>query len=280
MDKFNDYISLVLKGIYASSKCKKDIADELRDHLEMVKKELIDAGFSETEAEAMAIERFGQTKDIVNKFNKLFTPFRRVKDTLKEKRVLTESLQWVLTIAGALILSLTIRSYAFATTEVKQCSMQSTLFEGQRLIENKIEYYYSHPKRGDIVIIDQKAEKGVLKTFVLNTKEFIDGFYKKETDQKLRLIKRVIGVPGDEIDIREGKVYINGDSYNEPYVKGITFPNNTYFPIIVPDKKYFVMGDNRENSMDSRDIGLIGSDQIEGKAVLRVWPIEMFGDIY
>jgi signal peptidase I len=157
--------------------------------------------------------------------------------------------------------------------------MQDTLYEGQRLIESKIPYYYSEPKRGDIVIINSELEKGAFKVFVANTKELIESFNKNEEEDNKRLIKRVIGVPGDTIDIKDGKVYINGELYEEAYVKGETYPNSMEFPIIIPEKEYFVMGDNRENSMDSRDIGLISIDKIEGKAVIRLWPLDKFGEI-
>jgi len=192
---------------------------------------------------------------------------------------LKQALKLSLSIAAALLISLSIRSYAFAAAEVKQCSMENTLYDGQRLIENKLEYLYSQPKKGDIIIINQKAQSGIINTFIANTKEFIEGFYKKE-EGKNRLIKRVIGVPGDTFDIKEGKVFLNGEALNEPYVKGKTYANGMMFPIIIGDNEYFVMGDNRENSMDSRYLGLISKDKIEGKVEIRLWPFDKAGGIY
>lgn len=279
MDKFGDYISIILKGVNISKSRREGLQEEIRDHLEMLKIELIKEGYSEEQAELTAIERFGENRDIKLEFKKVFTPYRRFKDSINEKGVLKESFQWAASIVGAFIISLFIRSYAFAATEVEQCSMQNTLYEGQRLIESKIEYYYSKPKRGDIVIIDQESEKGAINIFIANTKEFVEKFYKNEEEQKNRLVKRVIGLPGDEIDIRDKKVYINGQLYDETYVKGNTFPNNMKFPVKVPEKQYFVMGDNRENSMDSRIIGFINIDNIEGKAIFRLWPLNKVGGI-
>lgn len=280
MDKFGDYISVILKGIHLSKIRRKELEEEICDHLEMSKKELIKSGYSEEEAELKSIESFGEIEDIKKRFKVVFTPYCRFKDTINQNSFLKESVQWTASIVGALIISLSLRSYVFAATEVKQCSMQSTLYEGQRLIESKIEYYYSEPKRGDIVIINEEPQKGVFNIFIANTKEFAERFYKNEENEKKRLIKRVIGVPGDEIDIKDGKVYLNGQLYKESYIKGETFPKDMRLPIIIPEKEYFVMGDNRENSMDSRDIGLISIDKIEGKAILRLWPLGEAGGIY
>ena len=278
MDKFGDYISIILKQMHISKIQRSELEEEIRDHLEMIKKELIMEGYSEEQAEVIAVERFGGAEDINKRFKNVFTPYRRFRDVISKKRLLGEFIQLAATFVIVMLASFTIRSYAFAATEVRQCSMQSTLYEGQRLIESKIEYYYSEPQRGDIVIINEENETGVLSTFISNSKEFIDKFCKKEG--KHRLIKRVIGVPGDEIDIKDGKVYINGELYNEPYTEGVTSPKDMEFPIKIPDNEYFVMGDNRENSMDSRDIGLISTDKIEGKAVLRLWPLDKVGGIY
>lgn len=279
MDKFGDYISIVLKGVHISKSRKKELEEEIHDHLEMLKKELIENGYSEQQAEAESIKKFGEIEDINKKLKRVFTPYRRFKDTISQQKLLKESIQWTAVIVGALFISLSIRSYAFAATEVKQCSMQTTLYEGHRLIESKLEYYYSEPKRGDIVIIDEESREGVVNTFIANTKEFVEGFYKREESKKKRLIKRVIGVPGDEVDIKDGKVYLNGELYNEPYAEGNTYPKSMEFPITVPEKQYFVLGDNRECSLDSRDIGFISIDRIEGKVILRLWPIHKFGSI-
>jgi signal peptidase I len=279
VDKFGDYISIILKEANISNSSRKELQEEIRDHLEMLKIELIKEGYTEEQAVLMSIEKFGEIEYIKKGFRKVFTPYRRFIDAINQKRFLKETVQWTATIVGAFAISLFIKSYAFAATEVEQCSMQGTLYEGQRLIESKIEYYCSEPRRGDIVIINQESEKGAINIFVATAKEFAEGFYKKQEDQKKRLIKRIIGVPGDVIDIKDKKVYINGQIYNEPYIKGDTFARSMKFPIKVPEKEYFVLGDNRENSMDSRDLGLIKLGKIEGKAVLRLWPLDKVGKV-
>ncbi|WP_028560044.1 signal peptidase I [Paenibacillus pinihumi] len=162
---------------------------------------------------------------------------------------------WTLTIAGAFGISLLIQSYAFAQTEVQNISMEGTLIEGQRLIEDKVSYALTEPKRGDIVIINGP-----------------------ESD--LRLIKRLIGLPGDTIDMKDGKLYLNGKQIEESYTRGLTEPLGLTLPYVVPEDKVFVMGDNREHSKDSREIGPIAFSSLEGKAVFRLWPLDKFGNLH
>jgi signal peptidase I len=91
-----------------------------------------------------------------------------------------------------------------------------------------------------------------------------------------RLIKRVIGVPGDILEIKNGEVFVNYLKINETYIKGITYPYRTEDKITIPEGKVFVMGDNRENSSDSRLFGFVDIESIEGKAAFRYWPFDRF----
>jgi len=163
--------------------------------------------------------------------------------------------EWVVSIVMAIGIALLIQNYAFAQAQVHQSSMYGTLEEGQRLVEDKLSYRFSEPERGDIVIIDGP-----------------------ESD--LRLIKRLIALPGDTVDMREGAVYLNGAKLDEPYANGQTFPNGLELPLTVPEGKVFVLGDNRERSIDSRQLGLIASSSLEGKAVFRIWPLQKFGGLH
>ncbi|UVI32581.1 signal peptidase I [Paenibacillus spongiae] len=167
---------------------------------------------------------------------------------------LKEVREWVLSLSVAVIVALLVQNYAFAQTEVRNVSMQSTLFAGQRLIEDKITYRFEQPDRGDIVIINGP-----------------------ESEQ--RLIKRVIGLPGDVIDMKDGQIYVNGTLTEESYVKGSTYPNGLEVPYEVPEGKLFVMGDNREHSTDSRELGPISVSSIEGRAIFRLWPLSKFGTL-
>lgn len=170
----------------------------------------------------------------------------------KSKGILKEIREWTISLGIAVIAALIFQNYVYAQSEVQNVSMQNTLIAGQRLIEDKWSYRFHEPQHGDIVIINGP-------------------------ESELRLIKRVVGIPGDVIDIQNGEVYLNGVKIYEQYVKGQTFAGSVPVPFTVEEGQLFVMGDNREHSMDSRALGPIARSSIEGKAVLRIWPLPKFG---
>jgi signal peptidase I len=158
-------------------------------------------------------------------------------------------------IAETLILTLVtyflIRTFVFETYRVVGQSMMSTLEEDQRLIVSKLSYRLHEPQRGDIIV-------------------FYDPF-----DSDRNLIKRIIGLPGDLLEIRQGQVYVNGQLLAEPY----TSHPGTYSqpPTAIPEGQYFVMGDNRTNSSDSRSWGTLDGAEIVGKAAFTYWPLKLWG---
>ena len=196
-----------------------------------------------------------------------------------EKPILKEIGSWIVVIVVALVLSLFIDSTIIAKAEVEQSSMENTLFEGQQLIVNKLSYAFDEPKRGDIIIFLENEEKGnIIDNFIRSVKNRFSSSDEIAAEQE-RLVKRVIGVAGDEIDIQNGYVYINGERLEESYVNGITLPGNVKLPITVGEGELFVIGDNREVSRDSRDFGPIDVKQVEGKAVFRVYPFNQIGKV-
>ena len=196
-----------------------------------------------------------------------------------EKPILKEIGSWIIVIVVALVLSLFIDSTIIAKAEVEQSSMENTLFEGQQLIVNKLSYTFDEPKRGDIIIFLENEEKGnIIDNFIRSVKNRFSSSDEIAAEQE-RLVKRVIGVAGDEIDIQDGYVYINGERLEESYVNGITLPGNLKLPITVGEGELFVIGDNREVSRDSRDFGPIDVKQVEGKAVFRVYPFNQIGKV-
>ncbi len=150
-------------------------------------------------------------------------------------------------------------SFAVQTVHVEGLSMFATLDNNDYLIADKIDYRLHSPQRGDIIILRPPTD---------NSKDFI---------------KRVIALPGERLLIRDGIVYINGHRLDEPYLpEAWTLFNNWGGPsgTVMPSNQYFVMGDNRNRSQDSRVFGPIGRDRIDGRAWFRIWPINHFGGIY
>lgn len=150
-------------------------------------------------------------------------------------------------------------SFAVQTVHVEGLSMFATLDNNDYLIADKLSYRIHGPQRGDIII---------LRPPTLSTTDYI---------------KRVIALPGERLLIRDGHVYINGHELIEPYLpEAWTVNNNWGGPSgeVIPAKQYFVMGDNRNRSQDSRVFGPIGLDRIDGRAWFRIWPLPNFGNIY
>ncbi len=158
-----------------------------------------------------------------------------------------EWLEWLKAIFIAVVLAFVLRTFFFATSIVEGASMDPTLQSGDRVMFNKIAYYLDQPDRGDIVIIERPVKN---------------------------YVKRVIGEPGDKIKIKDHKLYINGKQQNQTYLNNQAIQGTRDFgPVEVPKGKYFVMGDNRSISKDSRNgLGFINEDEIIGKTELIVYP--------
>lgn len=157
-----------------------------------------------------------------------------------------------ITLGLALVIFLLLQT-TIQSSIVLGSSMEPGLEDGQRLIINKAVYHFRDPARGDVIILHPPIEP---------QKEYV---------------KRVIGIPGDTIEVRNGVVYINGSPLYEPYIKET--PRNNFSPFIVPENNYFVMGDNRNNSNDSRTGWTVTSDNIIGEAWLRIWPLSKWGTV-
>lgn len=195
----------------------------------------------------------------------------------KKNSIVKEIFEWVLVIVAALIISMLIKAFIFSTYKVNMVSMENTLFEGHSVIVYKTGYFFNEPKHGDIIVF--MHEEGKIKSFI----KYLPIRNPGEVDY----IKRVIGLPGDQIDIRDdGYVYrkSKGDKdfvkLDEPYAKTRTDTKGMQVPFTVPEGQLFVMGDNRDRSLDSRQIGTVDMDAVIGKAVFRIWPLSEFGGLY
>lgn len=168
-----------------------------------------------------------------------------------------EILEWIKTIGLSVVLALFITTFIARPTLVQQQSMYPTLNSNDYLMLNKISYRFHKPERGDIIVF-----KSSLKTK--------DGKAKN-------LIKRVIGQEGDKVVITNGMVFINGEELKEDYINGNSTPGD--IEVVVPENNVFVMGDNRPGSLDSRKLGTIKNNKIEGKAFVRLFPFNKIGRV-
>jgi signal peptidase I len=173
----------------------------------------------------------------------------------------TEENPWIealKTIGLSAILALGIRTFVAEARYIPSGSMLPTLEINDRLIIDKLGYLFKEPKRGDIVVFNPTA--------ALQEQNFKDAF-----------IKRVIGLPGDKVQVKLGVVYVNDQPLQEQYIQ--EQPNYDYGPVVVPKNQYLVLGDNRNNSYDSHYWGFVPRENIIGQAVIRFYPFNRMGGI-
>lgn len=202
-------------------------------------------------------------------------------------------LEWILCIGIALVIAILFRYYIGTPTIVKQPSMYPTLKEDQRLWLNRWgRTTKTLPERGDIITFEAPSttvltlaekEESVIARYEKEPESIVGKFsYYVLEMNKTSYIKRVIGLPGDNILIQDGKVYLNGTLLGENYLQSgvVTDDGNGYCTsLTVPENSVFVMGDNRSQSTDSRCFGCIPIEKIESKVWIRIWPLNLFGKI-
>jgi len=174
-------------------------------------------------------------------------------------------------ILTALVLALLIKTFLVQAFFIPSPSMAPTLKVGDRVLVSQVPYYVGQPDRADVIVFedphpDGEIDRGVVGGFVHWLSQGL-GITRPDNED---FIKRVIGLPGETVWAKNGHVFVDDIRLDEPYVVGTTAP----FPKTkVPEGSYFVMGDNRENSQDSRfGLGFIPEDKIIGEAFMIVWP--------
>ena len=205
----------------------------------------------------IASERPGRDGEKYKKDNK---DNKDNKDKKGKKDPVREVASWVFTLSLAVIIALLIRSFVFIIVQVDGSSMRDTLHDENRLFVWRAGYIFDSPQRGDIVICHYPRNVG--------THKANDNY-----------VKRVIGLPGETVSISKGYVYRNGDRLEEPYISENRRKIEDMQPVTLGEDEYFVMGDNRINSKDSRYVGPLKRDDILGKAVFKVWPFDEMGQI-
>ena len=177
---------------------------------------------------------------------------------MKERSILGELLSWLIYIVIVVILSLGIITFIGQRTKVSGHSMETTLSDRDNLIVDKISYRFRDPERFEIIVFPFQYEEHT--------------YY----------IKRIIGLPGETVQVIDGYVYINGEMLDENYgLEVMDDPGIAAEPITLGEDEYFVLGDNRNHSSDSRDpsVGVLHRDDIMGRAWIRIWPFDKFGVI-
>lgn len=200
-------------------------------------------------------------------------------------------IEWIICIVVAIILTLVFRYYVATPTVVKQVSMYPTLVENQRLIVSRtFRITGKTPKKGDIITFEapsytyseqtadqsnpvaiySEQEMGVVSKFLYNIIEITKRSY----------IKRVIATEGEHVQIKDGKVYINGKELKEKYIQPDVYTDSEVFTdFIVPKGYIFCMGDNRFESTDCRNFGCIPYEKVEGIVICRFWPFNKIGTV-
>jgi signal peptidase I len=171
----------------------------------------------------------------------------------------------------ALVLALIIKAFLFQAFYIPSGSMVPTLMPGDRVLVNKVPYYFHDPRRDDIIVFENPdpsaaVDRGVVGGFL----HWLAQGLGLSTNPDEDFIKRVIGLPGDTVEGKGGYVYVNGHKLDEPYLTQKTKP---FDPVHVPANSLFVMGDNRRASNDSRfGLGFIPISKVVGRAFVKIWP--------
>jgi len=176
-------------------------------------------------------------------------------------------LEVIKTLGLSAVLAFGIRTFVAEARYIPSKSMVPTLLVNDRLIVDKVSYHFKDPQRGDIIVFTPPDEASIVCT----------GPQAPQQHSKDAYIKRIIGLPGDTVEVKQGQVFINGNALKEGYVAEV--PDYQYGPRIVPQGSYLVLGDNRNNSCDSHYWGFVPRDNIIGRAIVRFWPLNRLGEI-
>lgn len=166
----------------------------------------------------------------------------------KRSNIKAEIWDWVKHLGIAVVIAFIITKFVIVNAHIPTPSMETTIMVNDRIIASRLHYAFSTPKRGDIVV------------------------FKFPDDESMLFVKRVIGLPGETVVIKDGSVYINNEKLDEPYLNTVTKGNTG--PFVVPEGKYFMLGDNRNSSKDSRfwNEKYVSKDKILGKAIFKYYP--------
>ena len=197
--------------------------------------------------------------------------FKSKKDKPK-KTLKQEILSWVYTLAAALVIVIIIRTFFFEPIRVDGQSMCNTLQDGDVVLVTKPEYWDGEYTRGDVIIC-RYPNRNEKSSFSLG------GSFELTFTNHTLFVKRLVGLPGDKVEFRSGVLYINDEMVDESAIDVYIPSSRSYGPRTLGADEYFVVGDNRGNSNDSRAVGPISEDMIVGHVSLVLWPLSNFGTV-
>ena len=188
-----------------------------------------------------------------------FREEEKVKKPLLSEKAVKEIREWSVSLAVSIAVVLLIRTFLFTIIRVDGPSMSDTLLDGDKLFVTVADMRANGPDRFDVIIC-------------------------KYPNRKDQYVKRVIGLPGDTLRVKNGVLYINGEEVEEPFLseaRTVRFDkaSNNFGPIEIGEGEYFVMGDNRDDSNDSRNVGVITEDMVIGKVRHIIWPLNRIGSV-
>ncbi len=212
---------------------------------------------------------------------------------VKEKEVnlmglIREIVEWIVCIIIALVLAFACRHYVITPTVVKQSSMYPTLETNERVLLNRtFRITKKVPQKGDIITFEAPTEVYTKETadqtnpvaiYKEKKMSFLEKFvYRVLETTKLSYIKRLIALEGDHVEIKNGKVWVNGEQLEESYLANdVITESEIFYDFVVPEGYFFAIGDNRGNSVDCRHVGCIPLEKLEGIATVRWWPFDKF----
>ena len=201
-------------------------------------------------------------------------PEAREEEPRRKHRSFWRELPVLIVIAFAV--ALIIKTFLLQAFFIPSASMEPTLREGDRVLVEKVSYRFHEPRRGDVVVFEKDLGPQQLpppedEPFWHDITDAIRGLFGFPTGTVQDFIKRVVAIEGDRVEGRDGKVYVNDEPVEEPYLAGGT-EIAPFGPTVVPDDQIFVMGDNRNNSDDSRSFGTVNVDKVVGRAFVLIWP--------
>jgi len=176
-----------------------------------------------------------------------------VQSKVQDPKLAFELKSWLRDILFAFAIAIFIVIFVVQPVKVEGTSMQPQLVDQERIFVNRFIYRFTDVCRGDVVVF----------------------WYPR--DRSKSFIKRVLGIPGDELEIRDGTVYINGSEISEPYLKSDFRDHKSFHKVVIPPGQYFVLGDHRNSSNDSRSWGFVDRRLIYGKAIFSYWPVSRVG---